>query len=494
MFKKFIWLEWKSFLRSASFGKSLGLKILMVFLALYFSAMFLILGIALFPMLKKIYPEQDPLTVVNAFALTYFSFELLFRFMIQTLPVIDIKPLLILPFKKNKVVNFVLIKSLFSFYNFLPLLLIVPFGLYCIIKEDYAVWNMLCWIFAMYLITLCVNYFNFIIKKRFTDNLKALIPVIVAGVVLALLDYLEIFELGGYFGDILNYLYLNPLLVIVPLVLLIVLYFWNYKNLLGKFYLDSGLKGKNKVADTKEFGWTKRFGSIAPFLQQDLKLIWRNKRPKTTIYMSLILLGYGLIFYPNDTYQDMPSFFVFVGIFMTGIFMINFGQFVPSWDSSYYPMIMAQNIPMRQYLASKMGLITFSVAVLAILTTPYVYFGWNILLLNIACAIYNMGVNVPLLIYAGSFNKKAIDLDKSPFMNYQGTGASQWLVSLPLLLIPILFFWLLNKFVNYEVAMGVLAGLGVIGLLLRPIILTFLAQRYRKRKYVMIQGFKQKGD
>ena len=494
MFRKFFWLEWKSFLRSASFGKSLGLKILMAFLALYFSAMFLFFGIALFPIIKKIYPEQDPLKVVNSFALVYFVFELIFRFMLQTLPVMDIKPLLTLPVRKNKVVNFVLLKSLYSFYNILPLLLIIPFGLFCILKEGYDPAGMTGWMIAMYALTLCVNYLNFIIKKRFTENLKALIPVIILALSLALLDYLEIFEISYYFGELLNYLVLNPYLAIAPVVLVILLYLWNYQNLKSKFYLDANLKSKSKEANTKEFGWTKRFGSIAPFLQQDIKLIWRNKRPKTTIYMSLILLGYGLLFYPNDTYQSMPAFFVFVGIFITGIFMINFGQFVPSWDSSYYPMIMAQNIPMRQYLASKIGLITFSVVVLFILSTPYVYFGWNILLLNFACALYNMGVNAPLLLFAGSFNKKAIDLDKSPFMNYQGTGASQWLVGLPLLLIPIFFFWIINKFINYEIAVGFLAFLGVLGLVLRPNLLTFLAQRYRKRKYVMIQGFKQKGD
>ncbi|MDR5591391.1 DUF5687 family protein [Christiangramia sp. SM2212] len=494
MFNKFIWLEWKSFLRSASLGKSLGLKILMAFLALYFSAMFFFLGIAMFPMLKEIYPDKNPLKVVNSFFLVYLMFELLFRFLLQTLPVVDIKPLMVIPIKKTKVVNFVLVKSLFSFYNFLPLLLLVPFGLFCILKEDYPVGNMIGWMIAIYATILCVNYLNFIIKKRFTENLKALIPVIIVGLVLALLDYLDIFQITDYVGKVFNYLYNHPFLAIAPVVILLLLYLWNFKNLSGKFYLDAGLKGKTKTVNTKEFGWTKRFGSIAPFLQQDLKLIWRNKRPKTTIYLSLIILGYGMIFYPNDAYQDMPAFFVFVGIFMTGIFMINFGQFVPSWDALYYPMIMAQNIPLRQYLASKMMLITFSIGVLAILTTPYIYFGWNILLLNIACAIYNIGVNVPMLLFAGSFNKKAIDLDKSPFMNYQGTGASQWLVSLPLLTLPIFFFWLMNKFVNYESAIALIAGLGLIGLILRSTILTFLVQQYRKRKYVTIEGFKQKGD
>jgi hypothetical protein len=43
---------------------------------------------------------------------------------------------------------------------------------------------------------------------------------------------------------------------------------------------------------------------------------------------------------------------VFVGILMTGVFMLNYGQFVPAWDK-YIIMMMSQNIPMKQYLNSK---------------------------------------------------------------------------------------------------------------------------------------------
>jgi len=103
-------------------------------------------------------------------------------------------------------------------------------------------------------------------------------------------------------------------------------------------------------------------------------------------------------------------FFIFVGIFITGIFMINFGQFIPAWDAGYYPLIMTQNIPLKKYLTAKAGLITFSVVVLAILSTPYLYYGWKIFLINMICAVYNIGVNIPVLLYAGSFNRKKIDL------------------------------------------------------------------------------------
>lgn len=494
MFRRFLSLEWKSFFRSASVGKSLGLKILMIFLALYFAAAFLLLGIGLYPLLLEVYPDQDPLELVNRFVLMWLVFELGLRFMLQTLPVMDIKPLMILPIPKRKVVNFVLIKSLYSFYNFLPLFVIIPFGLFNIYKSEYAVSSILGWMLAMIALSLCVNYSNFIIKKRFTDNLKALIPVILMISVLAALEYFKVFEISLLFGNLLNYLVANPYLALIPVSLLVILYKWNQQNLESKFYLDAGLKGKKLSTDTRDFDWTRKFGSIAPFLQLDLKLIWRNKRPKTTIYMSLLLVGYGMFFYPNDAYHAWEAFYVFIGIFMTGIFMINFGQFIPSWDASYYPMIMSQNIPLKQYLASKAGLITFSVVFLAILTTPYVYFGWHILMINMVSALYNIGVNIPILLYAGSFNKKRIDLDKSPFMNYQGTGAAQWLVSLPLMALPVLFYWIVDKFLGTEAAIGFLAALGIVGLLLRPVLLNGIAQRYRDRKYAMINGFKETGE
>ncbi|WP_424492833.1 DUF5687 family protein [Salinimicrobium sp. GXAS 041] len=494
MFKHFIYLQWKAFFRSSSLGKSIGLKILMGFLAIYFAVIFLFLGIGLYPLLTEFYPDQPPLHMANRFVLLWLGMELVARFFLKTLPVMTVKPLLISPVPKRKVVNYVLIKSLLSFYNLLPLLLIIPFGIFLSYKTEVTPLAIIGWVIAVYSLILCVDYGNFLLKKKFADNLKALLPFLVLVAALVLLEYFDIFRSTLYFGNALDYLVLNPWLAIVPVVLLVILYKWNQRNLERRFYLDDGLGGPSKEVNTQEFQWVRRFGDIAPFLQLDMKLIWRNKRPKTTIFLSLVIMGYGLIFYPQETYQSMQTMFVFVGIFMTGIFMINFGQFIPAWDATYYSMMMSQNIPLKKYLASKVGLITFSIIVLTILTTPYVYFGTNILIMNIACAIYNIGINVPILLYAGSFNRKRIELEKSPFMNYQGTGAAQWLVGIPLIFIPVAIFWPLNKWVTYDVGVAVLAGLGLVGILLRKPVMDFIERAYQKNKYAMIQGFKQTGE
>ena len=493
MVAHFISLQWKAFFRSASLGRSIGLKIVMGFLALYFSVSFLILGVALYPILKDLFPEQDPVTVVNQYLLLWLGLEFVWRFMLQTLPVMNIKPLLVTPIPKKKVVNYVLTKSLFSFYNLLPMFLFVPFAAFSVYKGQ-SFLSMFGWTVAVLSLSLCVNYANFLLKKKFADNLKELLPYLLVVAVLAGLEYFGIFSITEVFGAALDYIVAMPFLALIPVLLVIGLYVWNQKNLLRRFYLDESLKGKTQAANTQEFLWVRKFGDIAPFLQLDLKLIWRNKRPKTTIWMSLLLVSYGLIFYPNDSYADFQIIFVFVGIFMTGIFMINFGQFIPAWDASYFSMMMSQNIPLKKYLASKIGLMTFSVVVLTILTTPYVYFGYHILILNLACAVYNIGVNVPVLLYAGSFNRKRIDLEKSPFMNYQGTGAAQWIVGIPLMVLPVLIFWGIEALVSFNAGIVTMAGLGILGLLLRKPIMDFIELAYKKNKYAMVQGFKQTGE
>jgi len=491
MFKHFINLELKAFFRSASVGKSIGLKILMGFLVVYFLLVFLVLGIALYPILEKSFPDQKPLVIVNSFVVFWLFFELVLRFFMQSLPVMNIKPLLVLPVKKQSVIHFVLLKSLTSIYNIFPLLVIIPFGIYNITKGNYNALNMIVWMVSMYVLALVVNYSNFLIKKKFAENIVAFLPFVAIGLVFFGLDYFGAFKITTVSGILLNGVVGQPLFVLVPILILVGLYFLNFNYLKTNFYLDSSLQSKVEEAKTSDLNWTKRFGDIAPFLALDLKMIWRNKRPKTVIWISLIFLAYGMLIYTNPHYKDTPAFFVVVGVLMTGVFMLNFGQFVPSWDSNYYGMMMSQNIPMKQYLASKAGLMSVSVIVLAVLSTPYLYFGWNVLAINLSCAVYNLGVNIPILLFAGSYNKKRIDLEKSPFMNYQGTGATQWIVGLPLMLFPALIFFAFYKLVNVESATVAIATLGIIGLVFRSFILSKIAEGYTKRKYETLSGFKQ---
>lgn len=490
MLKHFLNLEWKQFFRSATMGKSIAIKILMGFFALYFMIMFLIMGVALYPALKELFPSKDPFIIVNGFIFFWILGDLMIRFFFQKLPVMSVKPLLTLPIKRSSVVNFVLGKSIVSFFNFLPLFAVVPFGIMLLIK-DYNPSTVVTWMFLMIIISLINNFLNFVIESLSAETELSFLPIIVVVATLYGLNHFEIINISESLSWGILAITENPLLILIPIALLALLYMVNFKILRQKLFLDHSLRTKVEKVNASNLDWTNKFGDIAPFMQLDLKLLWRNKRPKSSVWMLALGLMYGLFFYPNPMYQDMIWLYAFVGIFVTGIFLINFGQFIPAWDSGYYKMLMSQNIKYQQYLKSKYTLMTLSVIILFVLSIPYVYFGWKILAAHFAAGIYNIGVNTYVILLGGSFNRKKIDLNQRAAFNFQGTGAVQWIIGLPLMLLPMGIFSAAYYLFNFEAGIAILIILGLTGIVFHQKIMAFITKKYLNSKYKMIKAFSE---
>lgn len=484
MISHFLKLEWKQFIRSASFGKSLGLKILMGFFALYFILSFLTIGIGGYFILKKIFPESDPLQIVNSYLLFAILGDLIFRYLMQKLPIMNIKPMLTLQIKKSTLVHYVLGKSSFSFFNILGLFFYIPFAL-VLIKEGYNVAGVLGWLLTMILIIQSANFLNFIINKNnIAFAILSLILISLIG-----LQKFDIVDVVGSGGSIFDIIYTNPIYSLFGVVVLILLYQLNYKQLHGQVYLDAAVSVKVEEVNTSDLTWANKLGDVAPFIKNDIRLIWRNKRTKTVFLMSFLFLFYGLVFFTQETYREMPAMLMFAALFVTGGFTLNYGQFIPAWDSAHYKMLMSQGFKYRKFLESKWVLMVAMTTILYVLSFPYLYFGTDIFLMITAGAVFNIGFNSLFLLYSGSFNRKKIDLTKSGFGNTQGTSATQFLIIVPLMLLPMLLFWIFNKFVGHNAGFIVVATLGIISLLLKNYALNFIEKKYIKDKYAMINAF-----
>jgi uncharacterized membrane protein YuzA (DUF378 family) len=396
----------------------------------------------------------------------------------------NIKPLLILPINKSKLVHYVLGKSSFSFFNILGLFFYIPFAI-VLIKEGYHTVGVLGWLLTMILIIQSVNFLNFLINK----NNKALIVI---GAILLSLIGLQKFGIADVVssgGSVFDFIYQNPIYSLAGVIVLVVLYQLNYKQLRNQVYLDEAVATKVEEASTSDMSWANKFGDVAPFIKNDIRLIWRNKRTKTVFLMSFLFLFYGLIFYTMDAYKDSLPMLMFASLFVTGGFTLNYGQFIPAWDSAHYKMLMSQSFRYRKFLESKWVLMVAMTTVLYFLSFPYLYFGIDIFLMITAGAIFNIGFNSLFLLYAGSFNRKRIDLTKGGFGNTQGTSVTQFLIIIPLMLFPMLLFWVFNSFVGYNSGFIVVAAIGIISLLLRNYAMNFIEKKYIKDKYVMINAF-----
>jgi hypothetical protein len=485
MFLRFIYLEWKAFLRSASFGTSLAMRILMGFLIAYFTLLFLVLGIGGFYALKKM--NLDPLVTINKFLVYYFLFDLAFRLMLQKIPVLNIRPLLVLPIKRPTIVHFSLGKTALSFFNILHAFLFIPLSV-VLIYEGYDVASVVYWHLGVFALVYINNFLNIILSNK--DQLFGIFLAILA--VLGGLQYYGYFDVTLYSAPFFEALFHSVGVFLIPLVILVLLYYYTFFYFKNELYLDAGLAVKGEIAKTEDLTWLNQFGTLGTFLKNDIKLIKRNKRSKTTVLMSVLFLFYGLIFFGNPTQPQVM--YIFAGIFVSGGFLFTFGQFVPSWDSSYYQLMMTQNIPYRGYLNSKWWLIVITTFASTILASFYLYFGWQVYLTIVAGAIYNIGINSHLVLLGGAFTKTPIDLTQSQgaFGDKKAFNANTMLLSIPKLVLPLLLYGLGKYFGGQELGLGLVALAGVIGFAMRNWVFLQIEKIYKREKYKTIAAYKQK--
>lgn len=487
MFKHFIWLEWKSFLRSASFGTNLAMKIIMGLVALYFLACFAILGTTVYFILDK--EGYEPLQTVNKFMIYYFAVDLLIRYFLQKMPVMNIRPLLTLPIKKGTIVHFSLGKTALSFFNWTHALFFIPFTVVLLMK-GYG-YQAILWNIAMFALVYFNNFINILINNK--DAVFYSVLAVFAG--LGLTHYYNIFDITAYTQPFFQGMYDTNYLFLLPVLLLVAAYYFSFQFFKSNLNLDEGLAKKSEVAQTENYTWLEQFGTLGTFLKNDIRLLRRNKRSKTTLIMSVVFVFYGLLFFTSaiEAY-DNPAMKVFAGIFVSGGFLFTFGQFIPSWDSAYYQLLMSQNIPYKEYIKSKWWLMVIGTVLSTLLASFYIYFGVHTYLIVVVAAIFNIGVNSHLVMLGGAFVKTPIDLttSKQAFGDKQAFNVKTMLIAIPKMLLPMVLYAAGYYLFSPNIGLLFVALAGVIGFLFRDYVFSKIEKIYKSEKYATIAAYKQK--
>jgi hypothetical protein len=488
MFKHFINLEWKSFFRSASFATNLALKIVMGFMAIYFMVIFVAAGVAVFFLLKEEF-HLEPLATVNKFLIYYLVADLVIRYFFQKMPVTNIKPLLNLPIKRDTIVHFSLGKTSISFFNMLHAFFFIPFTVVLLIN-GYG-FQVILWHLGIMALIYANNFINVLLNNK-DSVFYSLLTIVVS---LGLAQYYQVFDVTNYTQPFFQGMYSTNFLFLIPILLALVTYYFSFDYFKKNLNLDTGLAKKSDEAKTENFTWLNQFGTLGTFLKNDIKLLKRNKRSRTTVIMSFLFIFYGLLFFTNsiEAYQN-PAMQVFAGIFVSGGFLFTFGQFVPSWDSAYYQLMMSQNIQYREYISSKWWLMVIGTLISTIIASFYLYFGWQTYMLIVVGAIYNIGVNSHLVMLGGAFVKTPIDLTMAnkAFGDKQAFNIKTMLISIPKLAVPMILYALGYYLFSANIGFLFVALAGVLGFAFRNKVFAMIEKIYKTEKYATIAAYKQK--
>lgn len=484
-FKQLANLEWKGMKRKGGMAQS----IIMAIGKGYFGVCYLILMVAMCFGLFKLAEEQgfNPLQGFFKYAVYLWLGDLVIRYFFQKMPTTLVKPLLIQNVRKKTIVNYCLTKSSLSFFNFVNLLMGTAV-LIKLLRMDIAVTTSILFALSFTLLFLANNF----LVQLLNHVTKFALPflVVFAGILtLDFFKYLEATAYTKYFFEVLfNYPFLVVVLAAYLIVLLVACYRFYFKNL----SLDSTVVVKKETYKYYDLNFLNRFGKLAPFLKLDLKLLTRNKRTRMVLMMSGLFLLYGLIFFTMDMYKSNTFFTILAAIMITGGFMMLFGQYVPSWDSSYYPLMMTQNIPYRTYLESKWLVIVLGTLVSIILASFYLFFGLQTYLIIVAVGFYNIGWNCYLSLITGAFVRSKIDLssNKNAFGDTKAFNVQTLLLSIPTIAIPLVLYLILTTFLPFNTAIIVFIVIGLIGILLKKPMFNLIENLYKSQKYKTIKAYK----
>ena len=488
MYWKLLQLEIKNFFRNPQFGTNLALKILSIFGMLSLTSLFVLGAFFVYYYVKE-EMHADPLKVFCQYFVYYWAYDLVVRYFMQQMPTQNIKPFLTSGIEKKTLVKYTIVKIIFNFFNWGNLLFIVPFTILLLRDGGYSALGVILFNLSIFLIFYFNNFLNILL------NGKNAVVYSVFGIMMgfAALQYFNILSLSDYSEKIIYALYEYPFLIIIPLLLLVGVGYSAYKMIYNNFYLDKGLELKKTEGKTENIEFLNKYGVTGTFINNDIRLLKRSKAAKSALFASVLFLLYGLLVF-NPAYKT-PFMQLFTGIFVTGGFMMMFGQRVPSWDSSYYPLMMTQKVPYREYLKGKWALIVLGIIVSMIFSTAYLLVSVEVYLTMLAAGLYNLGVNSYITLLAGAFNKKPIDLNSSA-KTFGGGGGNNMnlkvaLLLIPQLVLPMVVFGIVKLFFGIYAGVGSLAVLGIIGFFLKNTIFNYIVSIYKTQKYSTLEAFKK---
>lgn len=461
---------------------------------LFFAALMLFYALVLSISLEYIIREglgaADPVALLNTFLVYYLIFEFLTRYFFQGLPTMELGAYLHLPIRKDRIVSSLLLRSFLSPFNLIAFLLFTPFAMRAVAADNGTAGGLM-WLFTIIALSWATHFFILYIKRKYSDSFWSLVWLMVLSLLLMGSDYFGWLQVSSVTAPFFDMAATRPFPLLISIGLLISGFYLSWRHHLQNCYLDELTVSNSSRLSTGNFGMLNRFGKTGSLLNLELQLMLRHKRTRNTLIVCAFFLLYGLLFYPDyEPGSGSVFLLVFLGIFITGIFIMQYGQLLFSWNSGFFDHYLVNPVRFEEFLASKFYLMTGVSFVCYILSIPYVYFGWEILAVNTAMFLYNIGVNTFLVMFMAMWGPQKIDLGKGATFNMEGVGAAQWVMGLPVLIVPMLLYIPFAIIGGLVPAVVFFSLTGIAGFLLRDKIIGMGAEKMRGLKYKIGASFR----
>jgi hypothetical protein len=447
----------------------------------YLFANLVFIGFFLDRIFEVIKPDNSPFDTFCRIFLFIWVIDIIVKFFFKSNKHIDIQSYLTLPIKLNNIFSLMFIKELLSKWNFIWVVILTPFFF-----KTFYLSNGLSSTFLL----IEIVYFTSIITSftlRFIDIIilhKSFLYYPLPLLFAICLGYLAfiitgasnlIIDISLLFSSYKIWIFIVMLLLFICLYVIFIKY--------SKYEIYSLLTGKNKTISSIEFNWFNQLGIEGEIIKLCFKEITRSQL-KRNIFTSLLFLAY-LLFFNNEAAFAGRLLLSLVPMLMIGSI---FGEFTFIAESMLFDKLMTvpKDTPYL-ILKSKYLICLFIFAIFTIVSIVFTINKISILFW-ISIFFFGGGIMLFFIFQNAIYNKHRMDMLGS--LRKLSNFNLHSFISMGCLILIIGIAFLMYLLTNESTTLYFMLILGVLFTFTSPFWLRNIYNRFLKRKYQNMNGFR----
>ena len=437
--------------------------------------------------------SREPYHLINGALIIFLALDFLMRFPFQKTPTQEIKPYLLLPIRRTRLIDCLLLRSGLHSFNLIWLFFFVPFAILCVARF-YGVAGVVTYSIGVWLLMVMNNYWFLLCRTLMNERVWwVALPLIVYGAIgcaLFIPDDSPLFDWSVTLGE--GFITGGVLSFLLVLAAIALLWFINRRVMAGLVYNEL-----NKVEDTtvkvrkvSEYKFLDRYGEIGEYIRLELKMMLRNKICKTSLRtIVLLVLAFSALLSFTEAY-DSTGMKDFILIYNYVIFGIMFLLTIMGYEGNYIDGLMSRKESIYSLLRAKYTLYSLAILIPFVLMTPAMVMGKLTVLSCVAWGLFTAGPIYFGLFQMAVYNTRTVDLNTKLTTRQNGGTGLQGIITAAVIGVPLLLNVLFKALWGETVTHVILIVLGAGFILTSRLWIKNVYHRFMKRRYKNLEGFR----
>lgn len=411
------------------------------------------------------------------------------RFVVQTTPGMMVKPYILQPISRFTAIECFLISSHLSGYNFLWLMMFIPYSIIILIAGA-GFWQVTLELLAS-LLLIMLNSQIYLFFRTLINRKVVWFLATVAFYLLPFAPILLSFKASVFAKMIDTYADFGRAWYLVPVILLLLtgLFYVNRYFQFKYVYEEISKKGERALKHVSKFSFLNRFGLIGEYLKIELKSNIRNKtmRSRCIMSLSLIIMFSCLIAY--TPIYDNVMMINFWCLYCFAIYSVTTLIKIMGQEGNYIDLLMMHRENIIVLLKAKFWFYSAVLLVPFLLMLPAVFTGKFTLLMLVAYMLLTAGLLHFIIFQLAVYNKQTLPLQQKMTAKGNFENGMQLVIELVALFGPGAIVGVGYLLVGLTYTYLFMCVLGLAFIVTYPLWIRNIYNRMMQRRYENIAGF-----